>query len=274
MYLVWRLAVGYAVVAVALNLALYGWRRRMLQRAAAANLLEPLGMLSACWAFIKECAALAAAVPLALLGWLLPRHCSSTAGRGAIVLLHGWGTNCGALWLLRYRLLRAGWGPVCCFGPLTCRLDLEGAAARLRVLLERVVSASATPAPVMVVGFGVGGLVLRYCLRRYPASGIRRVITIGTPHRGTEVARVLGPFGSALVPRSAFLRRLNTADRLPQQFDVIALHSTFDATVLPLEYALYPGALNVQFSEIGHFTLLFSSKVFRVLRENLAAPPG
>ena len=271
MHLVW-LALGYVATAVAINLGLYGWRRRMLQQAAAANLLEPLGLLSACWAFLIECTALGAVVLLIPFGWLWPPWPLQGAGRGAVVLLHGWGTNRGAMWLLRSRLLRAGWGPVCCFEAHTLSLDIEGAAARLRTLLDRVASTSITPAPLIVVGFGIGGLVLRYYLRRYPAPRVRRVVTLGTPHRGTAVARALGPFARALVPRSAFLRRLNAGDRLPEQFDVVALHSTFDATVLPLECALYPGAFNAQFSEIGHFSLLFSAKVFRVLRENLAAP--
>lgn len=272
MHLVWRLALGYAAAAVVVNLTLYGWRLRMLRQAAPCNLLEPLGLMPACRAFARECVSSAAVVLLIPFGWLLPRWQGGGAGRGAVILLHGWGVNRGAMWLLRRRLLRAGWGPVCCFEPQTLGLDIEAAARELRLLVDRVVSLSTAPAPLMLVGHGIGGLVLRYFLRRYPAPRVRRLVTLGTPHRGTDVARVLGPLGRTLVPRSAFLRRLNAGDRLPEQFDIIALHSTFDATVLPLEYALYPGAFNAQFNDVGHFSMLFSGKVFRIMCENLAAP--
>ncbi len=270
MRLVWWLALAYVLAVAFVNLALYAWRRRMLRRAAQCNLLEPLGWTQAVLGFVRECAAVGALLPCTVIGWVTPRGATGSGARGPLLLLHGWGTNRGALWLLRRRLLRDGWNPVYCLEPTVSGMDLEAAAGELRARIDQL--AAAGRGPIALVGHGIGGLVVRYFLRRYPAPQVRRVVTLGTPHYGTVVARVLGPHGTTILPDSPLLRRLKAGDRVPAQFDIIAIHSTFDATVLPLEYALYPGAFNVQFDDVGHFTLLWSRKVYRVLAENLAAP--
>ncbi len=270
MHLVWRLAFAYALLVIVVNLALYAWRRRLLRRAAQCNLLEPLSRARAAFGFARECAAVAALLPCAVCGWLMPQWGTGSGARGPVLLVHGWGTNRGVLWLLRRRLLRDGWTPVHCLEPAVPGMDIVAAARAVRAALDQL--AAVRRGPITLIGHGVGGLVLRYCLRRYPAPHVRRVVTLGTPHFGTVVARALGSRGATVVPESPLLRRLKAGDRVPAQFDTIAIHSTFDATVLPLEYALYPGAFNAQFDDVGHFTLLWSRKVYRVLAENLGAP--
>lgn len=272
MHLVLWFASAYALAVIVTNVALYAWRQRLLQRAAQCNLLEPLGWTGAAFGFGRECLAVAALLPCAVIGCLMPPCGIGSGARGPLLMLHGWGTNRGALWLLRRRLLRDGWNPVHCLETRASGMDIEAAAGAVRTAVEQLAAACGDGRPIMLVGHGVGGLVLRYFVRRYPAPRVRRVVTLGTPHFGTVVARALGSHGALLLPDSPVLRRLKAADRVPAQFDTIAIHSTFDATVLPLEYALYPGAFNIQFNDIGHFTLLWSRKVYRVLAENLAAP--
>jgi hypothetical protein len=81
-----------------------------------------------------------------------------------------------------------------------------------------------------------------------------------------------GGAGHKLAPGSQFLNTLNAADRVPQQFDVIAIHSPFDAMILPPRNAEYANAFNIRLDGVGHNTLLFSSKVYRLIAENLSAP--
>jgi hypothetical protein len=59
---------------------------------------------------------------------------------------------------------------------------------------------------------------------------------------------------------------------VPQQFDVIAIHSDFDAMILPPRHAEYPGAFNIRVAGIGHNALLFSAKIYGLIAENLDAP--
>ncbi len=189
-----------------------------------------------------------------------------------MLLIHGWSLNRGCFWLLRRRLLRDGWSPVCCFDYRSPRLDVEGGAARLRDAVDQLAHALGAHQPVTLIGHSLGGLVARYYARRYPAPTVRRIVTLGTPHGGTALARMRGGAGHKLAPGSQFLNTLNAADRVPHQFDVIAIHSSFDAMILPPHNAEYSVAFNIRVDDVGHNALLFSAKVYALIRENLGAP--
>jgi len=261
------LTVALLLFAVLFNAALYSWRATLLGKRAAYFPDEGLGLVEATRAFVTECAALAAVLLLIPIGWVLPMR-SGTNGRGPIILVHGWGLNRGALWLLRHRLRRAGWGPVYSFTYPSFRADVERAAVRLHGFIERLTNQQS----LTLIGHSLGGLVLRHCAHHCPVPTVRRIITLGTPHSGTLLARVPGPTTGRLAPGSTFLDSLNTADPVPERCDAIALYSTFDAMILPPSNAQYPGAFNIQINDVGHNALLFSSKVYRLLAENLAAP--
>jgi triacylglycerol esterase/lipase EstA (alpha/beta hydrolase family) len=168
-------------------------------------------------------------------------------------------------------LLRDGWSPVCCLDYRSLHFDVEGGAARLRDAVDQLTHARGAPQPATLIGHSLGGLVARYYARRYPARAVRRIVTLGTPHHGTTLARMHGGAGHKLAPGSQFLNTLTAADRVPQQFDVIAIHSSFDAMILPPQNAEYPVAFNVRVNNVGHNALLFSSKVYALISENLGA---
>ena len=263
---------GFGVVMLLYTAALYCVRARILRRLDACDAVEPLGLVNAAWAFAKEGAATAAVLLAVPLGWLLPRCCSGSDSRGPVLLVHGWSLNRGCFWLLRHRLLRDGWSPVCCFDYRSLNLDVEGAAARLRTAVEEMRTTRGAAQPLMLVCHSLGGLVARYYVRRYPAPHVRRIITLGTPHADAALAALRKKGAHKLAPRPSLLATLSAADRVPQQFDVIAIQSTFDAAILPPRNAEYPGAFNVVVNDVGHNTLLFSSKVYRLIAENLGAP--
>jgi hypothetical protein len=66
------------------------------------------------------------------------------------------------------------------------------------------------------------------------------------------------------------MQHLAAGDRVPQQFDVIAIASDFDAFIAPSSGAYYPGAFNIEVRGIGHFALARSARVWELIRENLA----
>ena len=272
MHALWYLVVAFAVAMVLFNATLYTLRARVLRGVDACDTIDRLGVVDAAWAFAQECAATAAVLLTVPFGWLLPRCRSGGATRGPLLLVHGWSLNRGCFWLLRRRLLRDGWGPVCCFEYRSLSLDIEGAAAGLRAAVDRLTQSAGAHQPLALIGHSLGGLVARYYVRRYPAPNVRRIITLGTPHFGTALARARRGAGHKLAPGSPFLKTLNAADRVPQQFDVIAIQSTFDAMALPPRNAEYPGAFNIRVNNVGHNALLFSSKVYALIAENLGAP--
>jgi len=253
---------------------LYAQRARVLRRQPDCDRDERLGLFNAAWAFAVECAATAAVLLSVPIGWLLPRCATGNGARGPVLLVHGWSLNRGCLWLVRRRLLRDGWSPVCCFDYPTLGFDVEGAAAQLRRVVEHLVQSTEGRSPVTLIGHSLGGLVLRYYARRYPTPYVRRIVTLGTPHGGTALARGRRGTPHKLAPESPFLSTLWAADRVPQQFDVIAIHSRFDAMILPPRNAEYPGAFNIDVAGVGHNALLFSPTIYRLIAENLQAPPA
>ncbi len=259
------------------NLAAYACRTCVLRRLAKCAAADRLGWIDWACCFAQECGANAFVVLAAPLGWIIGRQPETSPSaderqsmskrRGPVVLVHGMGVNGGSMLLLRQRLLRDGWGPVCCFNYLSHAADVETAAAELRTYVERVAATSTEP--VTLIGHSLGGLVIRYYARHFPSPRVRRLLTLGTPHRGTILARRWLP---ALAPGSKLLVALNAADRPPQQFDVITIYSSFDALILPPANAVYDNAFNIQLNNVGHNALLTSKRVYGLIAENLAAP--
>jgi pimeloyl-ACP methyl ester carboxylesterase len=264
--------------ALAFNLVAYVARLRVLRRSEDCDRDDPLGLFHAAAAFVLECLSTFLVLLSIPTGWfpqtLRPRSLQAPHAHGPVVLVHGWGLNRGCWWLLRYRLRRDGWGPIYGFNYSSFSADVERAAAELVEFINALPARSAG-APLSLIGHSLGGLVIRYCLRRYRAQGVRRVITLGTPHGGTSFLPLIGPVRRRLDPDSPLIHQLNAGDRVPQQFDVIAIGSQFDALILPPARARYPGAFNIQVRDIGHNRLLFAHRVYVLIRENLEAPlPG
>lgn len=266
-------AAACAAAVILVNLAVYLWRWRVLRTLPPHSRPEPLGVAGALAAFLAECGALAACL---LLGpWRISRgevrrtEDASGPSRGAIVLIHDYGLTGGPFWLLRRRLLRQGWAPVVALDHGAFDHDTDRIVARLHARIEQL--AGSQPSQIVLVAHGLGGLMARAYAHRYRPPLVRRILTLGTAHRGSVLPAVLGPWARAVAPGSPLLTRVQR-DRVPQKIDLIALHSTFDATVLPPASAEYPLAFNIRLNNVGHYGLLFSPKVFVLTEENLEAP--
>lgn len=256
------------VAAIAVNAALYALRWRVGRASVVCEEDEeealPSSALAA--AFTSECAALLGAALLCLLGPLTSRRLGDAAAGHRVVLLHGLWQTRGAMLLLGGRLAESGFGVVF-FSHAYPRDDVPAAAQKLRRLLVDL--QAERQGPVHLLGFGLGGLVARYCVRRHPVPGVRRVLTLGTAHGGTRLAPPWPAFLAQLRPESPLLAQLAAADRAPEQFESTAIQSELDATVLPPENGDYPAAFNVVVRDTGHFSLLFSRRIFQLVAENL-----
>lgn len=129
--------------------------------------------------------------------------------------------------------------------------DLRVQARRLADLARREVDAGAPS--VDVVGYSAGGVVARLFVRdEGGADVVRRVLTLGSPHHGTDVAALaaeaVGSCPTAceqLVPESDLLRRLDAGDETPAGPAWVTVRSHDDTTVTPVDSAELAGALNL-----------------------------
>src|SRR6185436_9217395 len=109
---------------------------------------------------------------------------------------------------------------------------------------------------------------------RGAACGIARLVTLGTPHQGTQVFRRLAhdPMLIQMRPDSTLLRRLASDDPVPTLVECVAIYSTGDAVVVPPNNGYYKGAFNIEVAGTGHMSMLFSRRIYDLVRENLEAP--
>lgn len=183
-----------------------------------------------------------------------------------MVVLAGGPLEEAALGRLFDHLATQGW-TVAIFRPTSWSISVADGAAQL----DAFIRADGLRPGSVLLAYGAAGLTLRHYLRRYRASGIRRAVTIATPHQGTQ-APLVG-FGAPQPGSTEELRQLAAGDRVPQQFEVIAISSDFDAFIAPADNAYYPGAFNIQVRGTGHFALARSARLFELLSENLGAAP-
>ncbi len=223
----------------------------------------------------REVAIESAAMSVALLGvpiGLLPWRRVSAAGahdRPPIVFVPGYATNRACLWWLRRRLARTGWAQAYGYNYRTLYGDLAAAATRLGTLLDELRAAGGNR-DLVIVAHGIGGIVARLCVRDRAGRGVRALVTLGTPHQGSKLyALALDPMLNALRPGSEVIEGLAHGDALAGQIDITAVTSSFDLTIVPSAFGRYPGASTIEIEGVGHFGLLWSTRVFTVVRENL-----
>jgi pimeloyl-ACP methyl ester carboxylesterase len=121
----------------------------------------------------------------------------ATPAREVVVLVHGWLMSGAWMAMLAWRLRRAGFD-VRTFSYAT-REGLHANAARLHAFLGSI-----SDGTVHLVGHSLGGLVIRALLHHFPATRLGRVVTLGSPHRGSAAAQRLarGRIGRALLGKS------------------------------------------------------------------------
>jgi pimeloyl-ACP methyl ester carboxylesterase len=121
-----------------------------------------------------------------------------------------------------------------------------------------------TDARLVLVAHSMGGLVARRYLQRYGAR--RRVAglcTIGSPHRGSALARwARGRAAAQMRPGNAWLSALPLpAATLP----TLSIWSDADNFVAPADSSRLDGARNLQLAGRGHFELLRDAEVHRAV---------
>lgn len=202
----------------------------------------------------------------------VPDHLPASAqGRRGVLLIHGFVCNRG-LWLPWLERLRALGRPCVAinlepvFGSIDDYVPLvEAAVARLE---------SATGQPPLIVAHSMGGLATRAWLRQHQADArCAGVVTIGTPHRGTWLARfALTANGRQMRRSGPWLAALSTAEP-PQRYQRFTCYfSHCDNIVFPAATATLPGADNRHLAGTAHVDLVMRPEVFEEVLRRLEAP--
>jgi len=207
---------------------------------------------------------------------------------GPVLLVPGYGGSLNSLNALADRLRQAGKTVAVVPMPDDAQGDL-GAQARTLDAAVRAELKTTGAASVDVVGYSAGGVVTRLWTRSYGGAALaRRVITLDSPHHGTQLAALgaLLPGSSVcptacqqLTPTSDLITALNNGDETPPGPTFVSIWSTNDKVVVPPDSARLAGALNVTIqsvcstAELSHTEVPTSPIVDNMVLAELAAGP-
>lgn len=171
---------------------------------------------------------------------------------GPVVVVPGYGGDAASVEPVRRLLAEAGREVAVVDTPGDGTGDLREQAQVLADVVDEVLGETGAPS-VDVVGYSAGGVVARWYVRELGgADVVRRVVTLGSPHHGTDnVATALAAAGSCpeaceqLEPDSDLLRRLNAGDETPAGPLWATLRTQADTVVVPVDSAELDGATNV-----------------------------
>jgi len=190
--------------------------------------------------------------------------------RVPVLLVHGYGCNSGYWAHLVPLLDRERISHV--------SIDLEPVAGSIdgyAPLIEarvRELCAATGAARIAIVAHSMGGLAARAWMREYGSARVARLVTLGTPHHGTALARFgLGANAVQMRRDGAWLRDLAAAEGPEVRARIVSLYTHHDNIVAPQDSSVLPGARNVAFGGVGHVALGSNprvlAEVLRALRE-------
>jgi pimeloyl-ACP methyl ester carboxylesterase len=123
---------------------------------------------------------------------------------------------------------------------------------------------------VDIIAHSMGGVIGRYFVQLLGGDGlVRNLITLGTPHRGTEWSRYsIIPHIRELTPQSRTLELLNDCPP-PKHTRAIAVSGDLDIVIRPKDCTWWDGVRNIHLSRVGHAGLLFSTRVLDIILSHL-----
>jgi triacylglycerol esterase/lipase EstA (alpha/beta hydrolase family) len=197
--------------------------------------------------------AAAAAVTIGLVAATSGGHARAIIDRnhpGPVLLVPGYGGSETGLDVLATRLRAAGRTVDVVHLPDNAQGDL-GVQARALGAAARAAASGASS--VDIVGYSAGGVVARLWVRDYGGAALaRRIVTLGSPQHGTQLAALGALVPSVcptacrqLTPDSTLLAALNAGDETPAGPTFVSIWSTDDEVVLPPDSARLAGALNI-----------------------------
>lgn len=190
-----------------------------------------------------------------------------------VVLVHGLWLSGWSLLLLRRHLQRCGFSTIYAFSYQSVGRDLLENGTALNAFLLTLSAPT-----IHLVGHSLGGLVIRALFQQHPQQRPGRIVTLGSPHRGSQPANVLArsAFGRRITGRSIAQLVAGTPEDWPlpsRDFGVVAgsmslgLGTLFarlpkpNDGVVTLAETLVPGATDHIILHVSHIALVLSRRV-------------
>ncbi len=213
--------------------------------------------------------------------WFMARAAAATrihpgSAHPPVLLLHGYGGNSG-YWVHLTPLLDAARISHASVDLEPLLGDIDGYVPLVQRAAEDL-CAKAGADKLVIVAHSMGGLVARAWMRRHGTARVARVITLGTPHHGSSLARFgIGTNAAQMrradgaAPDNAWLRELAAAEDVQVRALVTSIYTHHDNMIAPQTSCLLPGARNIAFGGVGHMALGSNARVLAEVMRELAA---
>lgn len=202
----------------------------------------------------------------------VPDHLPVSAqGRRGLVLIHGFVCNRG-LWTSWTRRLTAMNVPFTAINLEPVFGDIEHYVPLIDAAVRRV--EAATGMPPLIVAHSMGGLATRAWLRAHEEDDrCAGVVTIGTPHSGTWLARFsMTRNGHQMRRQGAWLRALAADEPITRYQHFTCFFGHCDNIVFPAATAMLPGADNRHLEGTAHVHMITRPEVWDEVMRQLDLP--
>jgi triacylglycerol lipase len=196
-------------------------------------------------------------------------HAMTAETRNPVILVHGFKDTGRKLeWMARH-LRREGWDVrTVTLSPSWGQVGIDVLAKQLDDFIR---TNFCDDQPLDLVGFSMGGLVCRYYVQRLGGlTRIRRLVTISTPHNGSQLAHLLRNTGCRqMVPNSEFLRDLNRDADTLARLQFTSVWTPLDLMILPARSSHMSVGNERRLWVIAHPLMVFQRNCIRAVAEIL-----
>jgi pimeloyl-ACP methyl ester carboxylesterase len=205
--------------------------------------------------------------------WLAPPQPARVEpGVLPVLFVHGIYCNAG-IWHRQLAFLRRRGVP----NLFTLNLEppfagIDRFAQRLSARAEEVCRIAATR-QLIVVAHSMGGLVARAWIARLGgAQRVARLVTIGSPHHGSErVRHAPGRCAADMLPGGEWLAGLQADEKRAPRVPTVSIFSLADELVVPAQSGYLEAARNIPIEHVGHIEMLMSPQIHRIVEAEIAA---
>lgn len=186
-------------------------------------------------------------------------------GNQPVLLVHGYGCSRGVWWLVRKRLEAAGHA-VATVSLAPPYISLGRLEPLLNQRIEEICAATGSK-QVTLVGHSMGGLIARCYLARHGKERVARLITLATPHMGSDLSQIgFGQNSREMTSGSLWLQDMAAE---PLSVPTVSLRNAYDNYVMPQDNQRLPGARDIELPPVGHIAMLYDVRVANRLIELL-----
>lgn len=181
-----------------------------------------------------------------------------------LVMLHGMGGSAGNVAAIRLWVQLHSPRPIHVFG-YAMKSNIDDVAEQFEAWLLEV--AETYPEENFdIIAHSMGGIIARKALHNPTLRAkTRRLLTLGSPHRGTLLARWGGNrFVAALRPDSPFVKSINAEAAREvelEEVEIVSFWSRRDVMILPPENATLEGAWNIEMHESTHMSWMVKPRL-------------